>query len=474
MNRPSLKLRSKQAGAFLICLTALSTLPLLAMDTSLADHGAINDGTTLNTAAMQSAIDAAAAGGGGILTIPQGTWLIGSVSLKSNVTLHLEPGAVLKGSPNIKDYPANGFYHIEFKETRSLLYAIGQHDIRITGDGIIDLGGEAFFQWDKINSALPPEKEALLEPWQRAQCTVESFRRPNQPIFFHDCQRVRIDGVKIRNAPCWTLSFSSSRDLQIRGVVIDNPQQAPNNDGIHFSASKDIIISDCIIRTGDDALAFTCITDAKEVCERIAVTNCTLSSRSAAIRLGHLYSKIRDVVISNIVIHNSNRGFAIQVAGGGWVENVRIHDVILETNIKAGAWWGKGEPFLISAVGVPNHPSAAGSQPGRIRNIQISHVSARADNSVVIVGQNRNVSDITIDDLDLTLRQSPNRSLYGGFLDIAPAPLIENHLSEGRLPWLHAESVTGLTLRNIHFRQSPDQSTPLDLQPALKDVEQTP
>jgi hypothetical protein len=239
------------------------------------------------------------------------------------------------------------------------------------------------------------------------------------------------------------VTFSCSRDIQVRGVRIENNLQVPNNDGMHFSGSKNIVVSDCIIRGGDDSLAFTGITNPDSVCENIAVTNCVLISRSAGVRLGHLSGKVRDAVLSNLVIRDSGRGFAIQAGDHGWVENVEISNVIVETRTFAGAWWGKGEPFVISA---------AHSDSGHIRGITISHLRAKAECGILIVGQNHNVEDVTLDDVSLELGDGPNSPLYGQMFDLAPAPLRPSFLSEGKMPWLYADDVSGLTLHNIVFR----------------------
>src|SRR5208283_1278833 len=267
----------------------------VAVTVSIADHGAVGDGKTLNTAAIQAAVDDCAGKGGGTVLVPAGVWLTGSVGLKSQVTLRLEAGAVLRGSSHIEDYPTNGFKHLEMGGTRSLLWALHQSDISICGEGTIDLTDRPFFDWNKLRTGLPAAKDAQLQDWQRRQCVVTAGNRPNQPIFFHDCRHLRLEGVTIRNSPCWTVTFSCCEDIQVRGIRIDNNLQVPNNDGIHSCGSKNIVISDCIIRGGDDSLAFTGITDPESVCEHITIANCVLTRRSCGIHLGYSSGKVRDV-----------------------------------------------------------------------------------------------------------------------------------------------------------------------------------
>jgi polygalacturonase len=443
-------------------ILALSTVTSSALTVSIADRGAVRDGKTINTVAIQAAVDECARGGGGTVLVPAGVWETGSIELKSQVTLQLDPGATLRGSASLSDYPANGFKHLEMGDTTSLLWAIHRNDILVCGAGTIELTDRPFFDWGLLRTGLPPEKDALLQDWQRRQCVVTAGHRPSQPIFFHNCRHVRLEGVTIRNSPCWTVTFSCCEDLRVHGIRIDNNLQVPNNDGIHFSGSKDIMVSDCIIHGGDDSLAFTGITDPQSVCENIAVTNCILTSRSAGVRLGHLAGKVRNVVLSNLVIKDSSRGFAIQAGDNGWVQNVVINNIVMETRMFAGAWWGKGEPWVISA---------AGSDSARIRGITISQVRAQAENSILIVGQNHNVSDITLNDVQLTLRRSPNDPLYGQTFDLAPAPLRSTLLSQNRMPWLYADSVSGLHLRNIDFRLADAGEHKLSLEPMMTNVD---
>lgn len=436
--------------------------PAFAASVSIADCGAVADGKTVNTRAIQAAVDACAAQGGGTVLVPAGVWVTGSVGLKSRVTLRLEAGATLRGSPSIDDYPANGFKHLEMGDTRSLLWALHQNDVSICGEGTIELVDRPFFDWNNLRTGLPAAKDALLQDWQRQQCVVTAGNRPNQPIFFHDCHHLRVEGITIRNSPCWTLTFSCCEDIQVRGIRIENNLQVPNNDGIHFSGSKNIVVSDCIIRGGDDSLAFTGITNPDSVCERITVTNCILTSRSAGVRLGHLSGKVRDVAISNLVMHDCSRGFAIQAGDGGWVENVVINNVVMETKMFAGAWWGKGEPLVISA---------AGSSSAHIRGVSIHNLRARSENSILIVGQDHNVSDIMLADIDLTFSYSPNSPLYGQEFDLAPAPLRPAFMAGNQIPWIFADSVAGLELRQVRFRTSATADRTITLDPIVANVD---
>ena len=437
-------------------LTAIAGVPGATLF-SVAEFGAHGDGKTLDTGAIQAAIDACASQGGGTVRLPAGTYLSGTLELKSRIVFRLEPGAVLLGSGDLKDYRDNGFKHNEMGETTSLIYAIDQSDIRITGGGVIDLNDKPFMHWDQPRPALPAGEAAKLTGRQLKECVVQPAKRPSQPIFFQNCRRLRLDDITVRNAPCWTISINSSRDIRIDHLLIDNNPVVPNNDGIHFCSSQDIVVSDCIIRTGDDCLAFSGITNWDGICERIAVTNCSLSAKSAGVRLGHLASKVRNAVFSNLVISDSNRGFAIQAGDGGWVENIQVSNVVMDTRIVCGEWWGKGEPLVIATSG-----------SGRINGVSFSHIRARSDNSIVVVGSQHSISNVALQDWDLTLRYGNNRPLYGRFIDVQPAPTSPALDAEKRIPWLYAADVRELLVRDIRFRS--DDTPPRDVTASANNV----
>ena len=435
------------------------------MTVSIADHGAVGDGKTVNTAAIQAAIDACAANGGGTVLVPSGDWATGGVELKSHITLRLEAGAILHGSPSLADYPPIGFRQPDGVETRSLVWAIGRDDVSICGEGTIELVDQPFFDWNLLRTGLPGEKDALLQDWQRRQCVVTAKARPTNSIFFHDCRHILLDGVTIQNSPNWTVTFSCSDDIRVHGVQEDNNLQVPNNDGLHFSSSRNIVVSDCIIRGGDDSLAFTGIMDPERICENIVVTNCILTSRSAGVRVGYASGKVRNVTVSNLVMRDCSRGFAIQAGDNGWVENVEISNIVMETRMFAGAWWGKGEPVVISA---------ADSDTARISGIGISHLRASAENSILVVGRNHNVSDITLDDLDLTFGYSANSPLFGQEFDLAPAPNLPSLMPTDRMPWIFADGVSRLTKRNVAYRLRDSEKHRLSLDPVTRNVSNQP
>lgn len=421
----------------------------------ITDFGAEGDGIKVNTAAVQKAIDICAENGGGTVVVPPGTYVCGTVGLKSNIVLYLQAGATLEGSKNIQDYPFYGFFHNEMGETKSLIYALDSTDIRITGEGRILLADMDFMDSSRLHPHEILERD--LNDEQRQEAPVKALDRPNQPIFFNGCNNIRVDGIKVCNSPCWCLTFSNCKDVRVHNVTIDNNLRVPNSDGIHICASSDVIISDCVFSCGDDCIAVTGITNWEGVSERILISNCIMRSRSAAIRLGHLASKVKNVVISNIVMHETNRGLALFAGNDGWVSNVTISNIIMDTHIYAGAWWGKGEPMVLCAA----------ESTGWIEDITVSNIRALAENGVLIVGSNKNIRDITLKDWNIKLKteNTANRLLYGGSLDLSPVP--KRAAPKGKIPWLYTEEVKGLSLDNVHYSKEKDQDNSFPIDPII-------
>lgn len=441
--------------------------PLVSQGAQLVDvtaHGAVGDGKTLNTKAIQDAVNECAAKGGGTVMIPAGTFVSGSVELKSNITLRLGPGAVLRGSGKLEDYPPLAFRHNELGKTHSLLWAMDQSDIRITGEGTIDLNDGAFFDFSQYRSTPPALASGVeLDERQRQETEATLARpRPTQPIFFHRCQWLRADGVTIRNAPCWTVTFSVCRDIQVSHLRVANNLRTGNCDGLHFCGSKNVIVTDSSFSCGDDCIAVTGITDWDEVAENFVIANCVMTSRSAALRLGHQASKVRNVAVNNLVIKDTNRGFAIFARDKGWVENVRIQNVVMKTRLFAGGWWGKGEPLVLCAAG-----------SGRIENVSVSNVRAESENSILVIGEKNNIRDVELRDWSLALRYGRNRTLLKPLFELAPMPSIPAPDPKLQIPWLFAKEAKHVRASNVRcvrlgtdadFRTEPVTTNVADLE----------
>lgn len=394
------------------------------MAINILTYGAVGDGKTLCTESFRKAVEAAEKSHESII-VPAGIYLTGTINLKS-ASLHLEKGAVIKGSPNMEDYPVQDFVHNELGGLRALIVCFDQQNIVIDGEGTIDLNGSSFYDF---NSPLVPESKVPFTEAQKRECTVKYAIRPNQCIFFHNVKGLTVKGITVLDAPCWTFSFNECENVKVHGLTINTSLNIPNDDGIHFCSCNGIIVSDCHITSGDDCIAVSGITNWAKTCENIIITNCVLRSCSKAIVLGYIYSHVRNVLIDNVIIQGSNRGLCFMSdTDCGLVENVRVTNMIIDTRIRAGNWWGNGEAIFAMAVKHDEHIPAE-QKPDRetnvnFKNIVIDGVYCMSENAIGIIGTGKNVQSFFLKNITIERRDSENLPLKGNTFDIAPSHTI--------------------------------------------------
>ncbi len=308
-----------------------------AADFDVKTYGAAGDGLALDTAAIQKAIDAAGARGGTVV-FPAGRFLSGTITLRSHVTLHLSPGAVLLGSTRIADY-----------NPRHLIYATGVENIAIEGGGTIDGQGDAFFDKD-------------LKP----------LSRPSPLIEIWDSRNIRIQDITIRRAPAWTIHPKNCDGVIIRGIELLNNLRGINTDGIDLDSTRNAIISDSHIEAGDDCIVLKTTNRGPapvRPMENATVTNCVLVSAASALKLGtESYGDFRHCVFSNCVIRDSRTGIALLAMDGGTMEDIRFQNIVMTTQPK----WGQGVEWPI-AVDVDKR--AADSRLSHIRDVAFSDIA---------------------------------------------------------------------------------------------------
>ena len=284
------------------------------MDFHLSDFGAAGNGAAPDTAAVQAALDACAAAGGGRVVADAGTYRIGTIWLRDNVELYLSRGAVLKASTDLADYNRADAYPQNFSCPQEewnachLILAVAVRGAALTGPGAVDGSGPDFYcdpiPWSpyiwRDGLALARDKKAL---------------RPGQLVSFVECRDVRVEDVTLRNATCWACHVFGCENVSIRGLRVFNPPTYANTDGIDIDASRKVTVSDCIVDTGDDALAIRCdgarLKREDAVCEDVAVSNCVFSSSSALIRIGVGRGTIRRVRVDGIVCSRCGHGLYV-------------------------------------------------------------------------------------------------------------------------------------------------------------------
>ncbi len=271
------------------------------MSFDILDHGAVSDGKTLNTAAIQAAIDACHQAGGGTVRCGPGAFLTGSLMLKSHVELYLAPGCRIIGSPRLEDYPefiAQGYRHQRAPEhcNKYLIGGIEAENVAVTGPGTIDGSGLAFYGSQLGKDGKHPKPDTP---------------RP-RIVMLYRCRGVRIEDVTLVDSPCWTCWLMQCETVNIHRVKIRADRRMRNVDGIDLDSCRDVVVSDCIIRTEDDCIvvrAIKVLYDTPAACENIVVDNCVLDSGCQAVRVGCPGDGvIRHCTFNNLVIHSLSNG----------------------------------------------------------------------------------------------------------------------------------------------------------------------
>jgi len=316
----------------------------------IVSFGAISDGNTVNTAAIQKAVDSCAAAGGGTVNVPGGTFVTGTIWLRDNVELHLEMGARLLGSPNLDDYCADDAFaqnHASQKEQWNgahLILGVEVNNVAVTGPGTIDGNAEEFFEPEALHGGAG---YAWNQGIRHAKDKVRL--RPGQMLFFCESSHVKVQNVNLVNASCWTCLFLGCDHVIADSLTITNSPTGANTDGIDIDCCECVTVSNCIITTGDDGITlrgnFARLKDKSRVCQDIAITNCVLDTSVCAFRIGVGNGIIRNASISNIVIRRAATGFLFQSAywepsKGVDISNIRI------ANIQSHSL---GHPVVISA-----------------------------------------------------------------------------------------------------------------------------
>ena len=306
-----------------------AVVELCAADFDVRACGAVGDGVAKDTAALQRAIDAAGDAGGGRVVVPAGTYLTGSIYLKDNVELHIEKDAVIFGSPDKADYnaadvcPQNGTNRTESSFGAHLILAIERKNVSITGEGWVDGNCRAFLYGPHIVYA-----QSKI-PW-----------RPSQMIYFVQCDGVKLDGFRIRNAPYWSCFLHGCRDVAVRGLTIRQTRypHTHNGDGLDIDTCERVTVDDCDIISSDDALTLRAsagrLTRPME-CRDVTVRNCRLSAPCTALRVGVGNGRIRNCHVKGLKIWRTRSGFDFvsswsKVSPGTTFEDITIEDVEME------------------------------------------------------------------------------------------------------------------------------------------------
>ncbi len=349
----------------LFCIVMGFLTQLRAERVDMLRAGADARGKVLNTALINSTIKKLSANGGGTLYFPAGIYLTGPIVMKSNITLDLEAGAILRFSNRFDEYlpfVEMRYEGVMMKSFSPLIYAINAENVTIKGRGVLDGQGKAW--WTEFFRVIVDMKDNGKRNINKYQSLFEQandmkalyaetntdwhstldrrFMRPPFIQMLH-CKNVHIEGVKITNSPFWTVNPEFCDNVTVRGITIDNPP-SPNTDGINPESCRNVHISDCHISVGDDCITIKSGRDlqARQLgvpCENVTITNCTMLSGHGGVVIGsEMSGGVKKVVITNCIFDGTDRGIRIKSTRGrgGVVEDIRISNIVM-SNIKKEA-----------------------------------------------------------------------------------------------------------------------------------------
>lgn len=378
------------------------------MDYLVTDYGAVCDGETLATDAIQAALDAAHDAGGGRVVVPAGAHVrTGGIRLRSRVELHIAHGAVLQAPDAMDDHLELGEFPSNFNDadgkpctelSHALISCDGGEDITLSGPGTIDGNGRRWIaeEGNQIHRMHNPRPRLIVPVGVRG---------------------LTVRDLIIQDSPNWTLHPVGCEDVLIQGVRVRNDVRLPNCDGIDLDHCRQVRVVGCHVEAGDDGIVIKNHAAFVEhgPTEDIVVTGCTVVSTSCAIKVGtESFGDFRRILITGCIVDRSNRGLGIQIRDGATVEDVVFSDCLVRTRRFADLWWGKAEAI---------HVSAAERRPGAghptLRGLVFRNIRAEAESGVVIhAAEGSTIADVQLDGVDVRLVDRGRHP--GGWLDLRP------------------------------------------------------
>ena len=402
----------------------LNLKDFLPLDNEIEDH----------TFYLQQAIDKLHEYGGGTLIINSGCYKISTIVLYSNICIELEPSAILIASGNIAKYDEKISSVVAENSQQALFFAKNAQNITIKGMGTIDGNANKYHATKKEDNGY----------------IVPNFQRP-RIIVFENCKNVKLNGFSIQNAPMWTVHLIASQHIFIDNLIINNSLDYSNTDAIDIDSCQYVHINNCHIKAADDCI---CIKTSKmpkemeEVTKDIVINNCTLESKSCAIKVGtESFRDISNISVSNSIISNSNRAIGLVSRDGGDFSNFIFKGIIIETAHTSACHWGKADPLYISIY--HRDPSI---EPGVVRNVIFSDIIISSEGAINFHGEPQiPIKNVSLNNINMTLK--PSNATDRGCYDIRPPCNPSNPTGEGKD---NAYSINKVTGKAYNVYQYPD------------------
>lgn len=360
-----------------------------------------NNDAAKNTAALQTAIDTLSAAGGGTVYVQPGTYKIGSVCLKDNITLYLDKGAELASLTYDENQAAKD------PLAAGVLYAENAKNITITGGGTINGMGETYTNPPKEETPLYALKNfntytRVIEARKRIR-EAKSAERPNV-LNLYKCENVTVDGIILKDAASWTFVLSQCSNVQISNLVIDNSMHVANSDGIDIAGGEAIAISHCFIATGDDGIV---LKPSEAEIHNVTVEDCTIASYANCFKIGtETQMDVSNVQVRNCTFFLPNgitggySGIAIESCDGSNVSDVTVSNITME---------GISSPLLIWLGSRLQYDK---DTVGSINGVTIQNVTATdtempsAITGCVADGETHYVQNVTLENIRVTYRDT--------------------------------------------------------------------
>ncbi|GAB4039055.1 glycoside hydrolase family 28 protein [Spirosoma jeollabukense] len=340
-------------------------MPAFRKDTlTISTFGAVADGVTMNTSAINKAIEQCSRGGGGVVLIPSGLWLTGPITLKNNVNLHLATGALVQFTNKRTEYP---LVHTTWEgedavRNQAPISGTDLENIAITGHGILDGAGDTWRmvkkskltadQWKKLvasGGVVNDKQDAWYPSAQSLKGAMTTIKAGQAPAYYEDikdflrpnmlsltrCRRILLEGVTFQNSPAWCLHPLLCEDITLRNVMAKNPWYAQNGDGLDLESCRNGVVEGCTFDVGDDGI---CIKSGRDEqgrkrgvpTENIVVRNCRVYHAHGGFVIGsEMSGGVRNLYVSNCTFMGTDVGLRFKTTRGrgGVVENIFVDGV---------------------------------------------------------------------------------------------------------------------------------------------------